>query len=178
MSEPSKSQSGIPRAVVSVVIILAVAYVLQRTSPSSTGSDPSSSTEGAQPIAAVQLRVTGVQSTDGAINAAIFFQAEGFPRRESANHTQSINATRQKEGAVRMEVATEHFAKGQPFAIAIHHDINGDGVLNRSVLGKPTEPYGFTNNARRPFGAPSFDDAKVTALDKADGPRSIDIELK
>ena len=38
------------------------------------------------------------------------------------------------------------------YAIMAFHDVNGDGILNTSLIGLPTEPYAFSNNARGLFG--------------------------
>jgi len=45
------------------------------------------------------------------------------------------------------------------YAIAVFHDINSNGKLDRNALGLPLEPYGFSNNARSTFSAPSFSQA-------------------
>jgi uncharacterized protein (DUF2141 family) len=33
--------------------------------------------------------------------------------------------------------------------------------LDKNYLGIPTEAYGFSNNARRTFSAPSFEEAEI-----------------
>jgi uncharacterized protein (DUF2141 family) len=53
--------------------------------------------------------------------------------------------------------------KGVPFgeyAVRIFHDANENGQLDANLFGIPTEAYGFSNNARRKFGAPSFEESK------------------
>lgn len=42
------------------------------------------------------------------------------------------------------------------YAIAVLHDINKDGKLDKNFFGIPTEGYGFSNNAVEKFGPPSF----------------------
>jgi uncharacterized protein (DUF2141 family) len=37
------------------------------------------------------------------------------------------------------------------------HDVNGNGELDTSWIGLPTEPYGFSNNARGRFGPPDIE---------------------
>jgi uncharacterized protein (DUF2141 family) len=34
-------------------------------------------------------------------------------------------------------------------------------MLKKNIVGFPTEPIGFSNNARIRFGPPSFDDARI-----------------
>jgi uncharacterized protein (DUF2141 family) len=37
------------------------------------------------------------------------------------------------------------------------HDENGNGAMDKSMLGIPKEGFGFSNNAKATFGPPSFD---------------------
>jgi uncharacterized protein (DUF2141 family) len=45
------------------------------------------------------------------------------------------------------------------YAFAIYHDENKNSKLDKNMLGVPTEYYGFSNNARRTFSAPSFQES-------------------
>ena len=40
------------------------------------------------------------------------------------------------------------------YAVAIYHDINSNGKLDRNSLGIPTEGYAFSNNRFGIFGRP------------------------
>jgi uncharacterized protein (DUF2141 family) len=44
----------------------------------------------------------------------------------------------------------------------VFHDENDNGVLDKGAFGIPTEGYGFSNNAKGFFGAPSWRAAGVT----------------
>jgi uncharacterized protein (DUF2141 family) len=44
-------------------------------------------------------------------------------------------------------------------AFAAMHDEDGDGQLDRDMLGLPQEGYAFSNDVREPFGPPSFEAA-------------------
>ncbi|WP_374357005.1 DUF2141 domain-containing protein [Chitinimonas sp.] len=46
-------------------------------------------------------------------------------------------------------------------AVSVIHDEDSNGKLNTNLLGMPTEPYGFSNDAAGQFGPPSFDQAKI-----------------
>jgi len=48
------------------------------------------------------------------------------------------------------------------YAVAVYHDENDDHDFNRSLIGLPTEGYGFTNDAPTVIGLPSFGDARLT----------------
>jgi len=47
------------------------------------------------------------------------------------------------------------------YAVAVFHDRNNNGKLDKNMLGIPVERYGFSNNARETFSAPSFGSASV-----------------
>ena len=53
--------------------------------------------------------------------------------------------------------------------------VNGNEKLDTNLVGIPSEPYGFSRNARGRFGPPSFDDL---AIEVGDDDLSIDIELE
>jgi uncharacterized protein (DUF2141 family) len=55
-----------------------------------------------------------------------------------------------------------------PIAVAVYQDVNGDGQLNRNLLGIPSEPYGFSNDVGR-IAVPTFERAQV----RVDEPATI-----
>jgi uncharacterized protein (DUF2141 family) len=46
------------------------------------------------------------------------------------------------------------------YAVSVHHDINENGRLDKNFFGIPREPFGVSNNPKKFFGPPSFDQAK------------------
>jgi uncharacterized protein (DUF2141 family) len=60
------------------------------------------------------------------------------------------------------------------YAVAVFHDRNKNGILDKNFWGVPTEEYGFSNNARNTFSAPSFKDASVSLS----GNKTISIIVK
>jgi uncharacterized protein (DUF2141 family) len=46
------------------------------------------------------------------------------------------------------------------YAVAVVHDENGNGRLDRNLLGIPTEGVGASNNPVSHFGPPKFGDAR------------------
>lgn len=48
------------------------------------------------------------------------------------------------------------------YAISTYHDKNGNDELDRYFIGKPKEPYGFSNNVAPRFGPPGYEDCKFT----------------
>lgn len=58
--------------------------------------------------------------------------------------------------------------KGVPpgtWAVLAYQDENSNGELDRNLIGIPSENYGFSRDARRRFGPPSFEDAAMPIRD-------------
>ena len=80
----------------------------------------------------------------------------------SASGTAALTVTvlgcESEDGAAVWQV--ENLQPGT-YAVAVYHDLNGNGELDRTTLGPPDEPYGFSNDARGTFGPPKFDKAAI-----------------
>lgn len=48
------------------------------------------------------------------------------------------------------------------YAVRVFQDLDGDGELDVGFMGRPTEPYGFSNGAAANMGPPRFADAAFT----------------
>lgn len=59
------------------------------------------------------------------------------------------------------------------YAVSTYQDENNNGKLDRYIIGKPKEPYGFSNNVK-PFGPPSYKSCKFTL---GNTPKLISISL-
>jgi uncharacterized protein (DUF2141 family) len=46
------------------------------------------------------------------------------------------------------------------YAVSAYQDLNGNGKLDKNLVGIPSEPYGFSNNARPKFRAPNWDETR------------------
>ncbi|HXZ85217.1 MAG TPA: DUF2141 domain-containing protein, partial [Myxococcota bacterium] len=57
-------------------------------------------------------------------------------------------------------VAFADLAPGR-YAVVIVDDANGNGNLDRNLLGIPTERYGFSNGVRPTLRPPTFDEAAL-----------------
>ncbi len=61
------------------------------------------------------------------------------------------------------------------YGVKAFHDRDGDGKMKFNRLGMPLEPYGFSNNARAPFGPPSW---RAASFAVAPGANSQVIRLR
>ena len=101
------------------------------------------------------ITVTGVRASAGQLRLAVFNNPVDFPNGKSVV-TRNLPA---REG--EMTAIFEGLPPG-PYALALHHDENGNGKMDTSFLGLPQEGYGFSNDAPVFLGAPPFDAAAVT----------------
>ena len=46
------------------------------------------------------------------------------------------------------------------YAVAVYQDLNQNKHLDTNVFGIPSEPYGFSNNARPKWRAPTFEETR------------------
>ncbi len=49
------------------------------------------------------------------------------------------------------------------YAVAVYHDANANQDFDRSVIGMPTEGFGFSNDAPTKFGLPAFEAVRFSA---------------
>lgn len=47
----------------------------------------------------------------------------------------------------------------QPLMVSVFHDANDNTILDKNMMGIPSESYGFSQNARGKYGPPSFKQA-------------------
>jgi uncharacterized protein (DUF2141 family) len=107
--------------------------------------------------ATLEVHVTGVLA-QGKVNIAVC-DRERFLKQ--CAHSASVPA-QVGETIVRMT--------GVPagtWAVLAYQDENGNGELDRNLLGIPSENYGFSRDARGRFGPPGFEDAAIEVRDAA-----------
>lgn len=107
----------------------------------------------------VELLVRGLRPAESRLQVAVFEGAQGFPDADAAAERTTVDA-----GSETAQL-TLTLKSGVVAAIAVFQDLDGNGVLTKNGLGIPTEPYGFSNNARGTFGPPSFGKAQFTVTE-------------
>ena len=90
------------------------------------------------------------------IRIAIYDSIDTFGQTELAILKDSLVPV---DGFVIWEIATSFLPS--EFSVAAFHDLNDDGELNRGLFNAPSEPYGFSNNARGLVGPPTFEQTLV-----------------
>jgi uncharacterized protein (DUF2141 family) len=101
--------------------------------------------------ATLVIRAEGIRTADNMVYAGICdtsFEEATCPYKDRGPA---------RPGTVELRLRN---VKPGTYAIAVFHDRNGNGKLDRSFIGLPSEPYGFSNDVGR-RGAPSFEAARV-----------------
>lgn len=102
------------------------------------------------------IRIEGIPEVKGSIRVGIYNSSSTFPN----NNEQWKGIVRKVDGK-SMTIAIDLPIDGK-YAIAVYHDANNNGKLDKNMFGMPTEVYGFSNNARATFSAPTFTEAQFT----------------
>ena len=108
----------------------------------------------AETIGTLVVDMDGFPDSDGYAMVAVYESEsaykEGAPRAAEAR----IKVVDQK---ARAELKGLSYGT---YAVAMYHDRNANGKMDKNAMGIPKEPYGFSNNARGIMGPPSYKKAK------------------
>jgi uncharacterized protein (DUF2141 family) len=117
--------------------------------PVCAGADEASKAGG------IKVEVTGFRNNNGKLGCSLFAGPEGFPRDRSKVFRRSQAPIQGGRG----ECVFNGIPAGD-YAVTVFHDENSNGKFDTNWVGYPLEGYGFSNNAKAQFKAPSFDETK------------------
>lgn len=109
----------------------------------------------AQPagVASLTVRITGLSSAKGQVKIALFNSAESWlgdnPASSSTVPVDGLTVTWKFSDIPHGD-----------YGIAVFHDENKNGKMDKNFLGIPQEAYGFSNNQRVVLGPPKWDKSK------------------
>lgn len=106
----------------------------------------------AQSAGTLTVVVTGLEGNEGRVACSLFASEEGWPSdREHARAGQWAPIVDRQARCVFRDVPSGTYAVG------VFHDEDGDGEMDTSIVGRPQEGWGVSNDAPpRRFGAPHF----------------------
>ncbi len=137
-----RARSLLPELAASLIVLVLVAALptgaLAQESPSTTGT--------------LRVVVTGCPSDDGSVHIGLVDRTTGFGT--DANVRAAIVPVRTGRAEYVFD-ALPH----DTYAVRVFHDANGNETLDTDFFGRPTEAYGFSNDARGRFGPPDFEAA-------------------
>ena len=103
----------------------------------------------------LKLTISNIKSVEGNIMVAVYNSSQKFLGDEMVvGKIEKVNKTGE------MIIQFDDLPFGE-YAISVYHDKNANQNLDTNLFKIPSEPYGFSNDARGSFGPPDFDAAKI-----------------
>jgi uncharacterized protein (DUF2141 family) len=99
----------------------------------------------------IRVQVTGFRSDQGQARCGLYTDESGFPREPAVRTVAAISGGR----------ATCHFTNqvAGRYVVSVFHDENGNGKLDKNLVGMPKEGIGFSNTQGPRRLPPKFADA-------------------
>lgn len=118
----------------------------------------------------LQVEITNAKQGNGLVYFALYDSAEAYDGKQM------------REGAISTEGGQSPSAvfTGLPpgdYALTVFQDVNANRKLDTNLIGIPSEPYGFSQNAMGNMGPPDFTAAAIS-LSADNEPQVINIELR
>ncbi len=118
----------------------------------------------------LDISFSNIQHAKGSLYVGIYNSEADFLKPEKAVLKKIVPVA----AAGTLDLNLPELAPGV-YALSCFHDLNGNGKLDTNLFGVPTEPYGFSNNARPKFRAPNWAEAK---FEVKNGGSRISVKLK
>ena len=100
----------------------------------------------------IHVQILNIRNSTGIVACALFESPAGFPT-EILRSARNVMVLKIQEAQARCDF--ENIPPGT-YAIAVIHDENMNGKLDKTWLGVPKEGYGFSNGVIGVADAPSF----------------------
>jgi len=106
----------------------------------------------------IAVDIKDVRNDKGNILVSIFSSPDGFP----SDYKQAAQLASVQASSNGVSVVFTNLASGT-YAIAVCHDENADGQMNRKFYGPPKEGYGLFKAQKPRMGPPQFVDSAFDA---------------
>jgi uncharacterized protein (DUF2141 family) len=103
----------------------------------------------------LSIKISNIQNKGKTLYVGIYRAGDEFPEFNRYWKNTKVTTT-SNEMTVEFEVPYGDYA------VAISHDLNGNGKLDKNFFGYPSEPFGFSNNFKPTLSSPDFSDCKFT----------------
>jgi uncharacterized protein (DUF2141 family) len=112
---------------------------------------------GQQPVNTKKLsiKISNIQNKGKTLYVGIYRAGDEFPEFNKYWKNTKVTTTGN-------EMTVEFEVPYGDYAVAISHDLNGNGKLDKNFFGYPSEPFGFSNNFKPTLSSPDFSDCKFT----------------
>jgi uncharacterized protein (DUF2141 family) len=108
----------------------------------------------ASPENQIHVEIVGLRNDKGQALCSLFLSPGDFPKKTEKAVAHSTSVITHQQAACEFSGV----APGT-YAIAVFHDENSNGKLDRNFMGIPREGVGASNDATGHFGPPKFDAA-------------------
>ncbi|MFT3693368.1 MAG: DUF2141 domain-containing protein [Kofleriaceae bacterium] len=102
----------------------------------------------------ITVHVKDLRDDHGMVRCSLYDSGDAFPESQTHVIARAVSSPSSSTCVFR------GVERAKDYAIVIHHDENNDNVFQKNALGIPEEGYGFSNDVRPKFSAPSFGDCK------------------
>lgn len=99
------------------------------------------------------IHVANVKSFNGQVMVALYDNADAFLKHPA-------RVTKAQADTAGTTLVFHDVAPGA-YGFSVFHDANGNGRLDTNLMGIPTEPIAFSNDAQGRMGPPAFDAVKL-----------------
>jgi uncharacterized protein (DUF2141 family) len=107
--------------------------------------------------ASLVVEIPQLTSAQGNLLISVFNSPDGFPENPDKASAISMTTVQQGVNKVIFDLAPGIYA------VAVVHDVNGNGELDTNSFGLPLEPVGFSNDPTL-MGKPTFDQTKFSVV--------------
>jgi len=104
------------------------------------------------PCPGIHVKILDIRNSKGTVACALFESPAGFPS-EFLHSATNVMIIKIRKAQARCDF--EDIPPGT-YAMVVIHDENMNGKLDTNALGVPKEGYGFSNDAKKFLGTPSF----------------------
>ena len=101
----------------------------------------------------LRVEVSSFRNAKGTLNCRLFTEAASFPDGDGAR------TVRAAISGAQATCVFDDLPTGI-YAVAVVHDENGNGRLDKNFLGLPTEGYGVSNNRTYAASSPKWDESR------------------
>jgi uncharacterized protein (DUF2141 family) len=122
-----------------------------------------------QSTSTVLLEVSSLKNTRGTLNCRLFTKASDFPDGEG------ILTVRTPIAGANTTCTFPNVEPGT-YAVAVVHDENSNGKLDKNFVGVPSEGYGVSNNKTYALSSPKWDESIFTIA--ASESKTLQVKLR
>jgi uncharacterized protein (DUF2141 family) len=103
----------------------------------------------------LSITITNIQKNGKTLYVGIYRKSDEFSAFNKYWKNVKVNTT---NNSMKVEFDIPY---GE-YAVAVSHDLNGNGKLDKNLFGYPSEPFGFSNNFKPKLSSPDFSDCKFS----------------